>query len=319
MKALQKGNGKDEVWLRYVKTERDVMAYTDHPFICKLWYAFQTRSKLFLVMDFCPGGDLETLMAAEKQPFSENRAKFYTAEILLALKDLHGRNIIYRDLKPDNVVIDDAGHARLIDFGMTKLDITNSTQGAQTFCGSIKYLAPEMLKKQGHGQALDWYLLGVLLYEMVVGVTPHFSANRETLFNNIRYADVKFPRAMSANLKDLLTGLLKRMPGKRLGSAPGEEGARQIMRHPFFQDIDWNALMQKDNNGKFAYWPRASRRTLDYFQMEYKVTKLSPEELFYVYYDDEEEDEEPAQWEDVGDDEDGATTKRSGQKTSRSA
>ena len=111
MKALQKGNGKDEVWLRYVKTERDVMAYTDHPFICKLWYAFQTRSKLFLVMDFCPGGDLETLMAAEKQPFSENRAKFYTAEILLALKDLHGRNIIYRDLKPDNVVIDDAGHA----------------------------------------------------------------------------------------------------------------------------------------------------------------------------------------------------------------
>lgn len=127
------------------------MAYTDHPFICKLWYAFQTHKKLFLVMDFCTGGDLETLMANEKGPLSESKAKLYISEILLALKDLHGRNIIYRDLKPDNVVIDEDGHARLIDFGMTKLDITNSTKGAQTFCGSIKYLAPEMLKKEGHG------------------------------------------------------------------------------------------------------------------------------------------------------------------------
>lgn len=151
MKVLQKGDVKDEVWLRYVKTERDVMAYTDHPFICKLWYAFQTHKKLFLVMDFCTGGDLETLMANEKGPLSESKAKLYISEILLALKDLHGRNIIYRDLKPDNVVIDEDGHARLIDFGMTKLDITNSTKGAQTFCGSIKYLAPEMLKKEGHG------------------------------------------------------------------------------------------------------------------------------------------------------------------------
>lgn len=151
MKALQKRSNKDEAWLRYVKTERNVMAYTDHPFVCKLWYAFQTRQKLFLVMDFCPGGDLEAMMANQKAPFSEEKAKFYAAEILLALKDLHSRDIIYRDLKPDNVVIDEMGHARLIDFGMTKNDVKDSTSGAKTFCGSIKYLAPEMLKKAGHG------------------------------------------------------------------------------------------------------------------------------------------------------------------------
>ena len=102
------------------------------------------------------------------------------------------------------MVIDEDGHAQLIDFGMTKNDIKESTIGANTFCGSIKYLAPEMLKKTGHGQALDWYLLGVLLYEMTMGVTPYYSNNKETLFNNILYGNLKFPHQVSHELKDLL-------------------------------------------------------------------------------------------------------------------
>lgn len=226
MKALCKRSNKDLAWLRYVKTERDVMAHSNNPFICKLWYAFQTKTKLFLVMDLCTGGDLETIMNNQKRPLQEKQAKFYIAEILLALRDLHSRDIIYRDLKPDNVVIQEDGHACLIDFGMTKSDIANSTNGAKTFCGSIKYLAPEMLKKTGHGQSLDWYLLGVLLFEMTIGVTPYFSTNRDTLFDNILYSNLKFPKNISPELKDLLTKLLKRTPSKRLGSAPGNEGAQ---------------------------------------------------------------------------------------------
>lgn len=218
MKSLRKRGGLDDGWLRYVRTERDILAYSDNPFIVKLRFAFQTRTKLFLVMDFCPGGDLETLMHAERGPLTEDQAKLYAAEILLALKDLHARNIVYRDLKPDNVVIDNDGHAQLVDFGMAKDDVAESQKGAKTFCGSVKYLAPEMLKKIGHGQALDWYLLGVLLYEMVVGVTPYFSSNKETLFNNILFGKLSLPRTVGPELKALLIALLHRTPTKRLGA-----------------------------------------------------------------------------------------------------
>ena len=272
MKTLRKRSNLEESWLRYVRTERDVLAESDHPFIVSLKYAFQTRAKLFLVMDFCPGGDLEALLAQERGPLPEEKAKFYIAEILLAMKDLHARNIIYRDLKPDNVVLDNEGHAQLVDFGMAKDEVTEAQKGARTFCGSVKYLAPEMLKKAGHGQALDWYLLGVLLYEMVVGVTPYFSSNKDTLFNNILYGKLKLPRTISAELKDLLIALLHRTPTKRLGSAPGDDGALAIMKHPFFEGIDWPALMKKENNGKFRFWPEPPKHTLEDYQEAFPET-----------------------------------------------
>lgn len=126
MKALRKRGGMDEGWLRYLRTERDILASSNNPFIAKLRFAFQTKNKLFLIMDFCPGGDLETLMHTERGPLSEDQAKLYAAEILIALRDLHSRNIVYRDLKPDNVVIDNDGHAQLIDFGMAKNDVTEA-------------------------------------------------------------------------------------------------------------------------------------------------------------------------------------------------
>ena len=221
MKTLNKKTRLEESWLRYIKTERDVLALSNNPFIVKLQYAFQTTRKLFLIIDFCPGGDLETMISEEKAPFSEDKAKLFTAEILLALKDLHARNIIYRDLKPDNVVIANDGHTKLIDFGMAKTNITEVQKGAKTFCGSVKYLAPEMLRKIGHGQALDWYLLGVLLYEMLVGVTPYFSTNKDELFDNIINGKLKLPRTISPEVKNLIICLLNRNPNKRLGSKPG--------------------------------------------------------------------------------------------------
>ena len=113
----------------------------------------------------------------------------------------------------------------------------------------MKYLAPEMLKKMGHGQALDWYLLGVLLYEMVVGVTPYFSSDKDVLFNNILYGKLKLPKGIDYDVKSLLISLLNRNPNKRLGSVPGDKGALEIMSHPFFNNIDWQALMYRQNKG----------------------------------------------------------------------
>ena len=148
-------------------------------------------------MEYCPNGDLAKHLLFEKR-FSEERAKFYICEVLLALENLHQRDIIFRDLKPDNVVLDSEGHCKLTDFGLSKEGI-NENQITNSFCGSIAYLAPEMLKKQGHGaylapemlkkqghgKAVDWYLLGVLLYEMLVGITPFFTNRKEDIFSII--------------------------------------------------------------------------------------------------------------------------------------
>jgi serine/threonine protein kinase len=157
-----------------------VLSITRHPFIVGLNYAFQTRDKLFLILDYCPGGDLGKILSREKR-FEEDRARIYLAEILLALEDLHKRDIIFRDLKPDNVVLDSDGHALLTDFGLSKEGVLDN-QGAKSFCGSVAYLAPEMLKRSGHGKSVDWYLFGVLLYEMLVGIPPYFTNNKEKLF-----------------------------------------------------------------------------------------------------------------------------------------
>ena len=235
-----------------------------------------------MVIDFCPGGDLETMIHENKGPFTEEKAKFIACEILMAIKDLHRRNIIYRDLKPDNVVIDDHGHCQLIDFGMAKTNVTMAQKGAKTFCGSVKYLAPEMLKKVGHGQALDWYLLGVLLYEMLVGVTPYFSTNKDQLFDNIINGKLKLPRNFSLEAKSLIIGLLNRNPSKRLGAEPGEGGALEIMNHPFFSDIDWDLMFQKLETG--GHVPEPPRYTIQEFVEEFQESTLSQKQIEDLYY-----------------------------------
>ena len=231
--------------MRYAKTERDVLSYMSHSFIVNLNYAFQTKTKLFLILDFCPGGDLGKIIAHERR-FTEDRARLYIAEVLLALQDLHKRDIIYRDLKPDNVVLDDNGHALLTDFGLSKEGVLEVNKGAKSFCGSIAYLAPEMLRRVGHGKSVDWYLLGVLLYEMLVGSPPYFSGNKEELFHNIINGPLKLPRSISSEAKNLMVSLLNRNPTKRLGAGP--EGAAEIMKHKFFESINWDDVMQKNTN-----------------------------------------------------------------------
>lgn len=202
MKVLRKEKIIAHNLIRYALTERNVLSYIKHPFIVSLNFAFQTSDKLFLVLDYCPGGDLGSHLLLEKK-FTEQRAKIYLCEILLALEELHKHDIIYRDLKPDNIVLDKEGHALLTDFGLSKEGVYDSN-AAKSFCGSVAYLAPEMIKRNGHGKAVDWYLLGVLFYEMVIGVPPYFSSNKDELINNIQRGKLKIPASLSVEAKELI-------------------------------------------------------------------------------------------------------------------
>jgi len=176
LKVLSKQKVFAQNLMKYVYAERNVQSMLTHPFVVRMHSAFQTQHKLFLVLDYCPGGDLGHILQLEKK-FTKDRAKMYLAEILLAIQELHNSEIVYRDLKPDNIVIDADGHALLTDFGLSKEGIKES-EYTQSFCGSVAYLAPEVLRKSGHGKSVDWYLLGTLLYEMLVGIPPYFNRNK---------------------------------------------------------------------------------------------------------------------------------------------
>ena len=240
MKVLSKDRIMGQNLMKYAMAERNVLSLTNHPFIVKLNFAFQTNHKLFLILDYCAGGDLAKHLQYEKR-FSEERARFYLCEIILALEDLHKRDIIFRDLKPDNVVLDNEGHAKLTDFGLSKEGVFDS-QCAKSFCGSIAYLAPEMLKKQGHGKAVDWYLLGVLFYEMLVGIPPFFTEQKEEIFRNIEHGELIIPKKVSKEAATLLRGLLQKDPNKRLGSV---KDACEVKEHKYFKKVNWEDVYHK--------------------------------------------------------------------------
>lgn len=227
--------------MKYAITERNVLSFCSHPFIVKLHAAFQTMDRLFLVQTYCPGGDLSKYLSKEKR-FPESKVQLYAAEVLLALEHLHKKDIIYRDLKPDNIVLDAEGHALLTDFGLSREGVYDQLV-AKSFCGSIAYLAPEMLRRQGHGKAVDWYLLGVLVYEMLVGIPPYYSEHKQEIFQNIDKGSLKFPNYLSKEAKSLLQKLLEKDPNKRLGSGPTE--AKEIKEHSFFQNINWDEIYER--------------------------------------------------------------------------
>jgi serum/glucocorticoid-regulated kinase 2 len=240
MKVLRKDHIERRNQSEHTKTERSVLGRIEHPFIVRLHFAFQTKDKLYFVLDYCAGGELFFHLGREGK-FSEERAKFYTAEIVLALDHLHKLKIIYRDLKPENVLLDDKGHIRLTDFGLSKEGIEHFAIGATSFCGTPEYLAPEILNRSGHGRAVDWWSLGALLYEMLTGLPPFYSKDRELLFEKIRRGSLRFPSHLSENAVSLLRALLTRNPEERLGS--GSEDSYEIRVHPFFASIDWEALV----------------------------------------------------------------------------
>ena len=206
MKIIEKTKIIGRNLIKYALTEKKVLASSNHPFIVKLRYSFQSSDLLFLVMDYCPGGDLSHYLSREGR-FSEEKAKIYICEVVLALEHLHKQNIIYRDLKPENIVLDKDGHALLTDFGLAKEGISES-ELSRSFCGSLAYLAPEVLGRRGHGKAVDWYHLGVLLHELLTGQPPYFSKAQEELFKNIRQGRLEFPAYVSEKARSLIEGVI---------------------------------------------------------------------------------------------------------------
>ena len=171
-------------------------------------------------------------------------ARFYAAECILALEELHRNNIIYRDLKPENILLDSDGHVKLTDFGLSKImGDDDKKKKAYTFAGTPNYLAPEIILEKGYSKEVDWWSLGAILYEMLVGVQPFHNNNHQKLLDNILYKDLRFPETLSKNAKDLVTKLLERNPQKRIGSGPN--GTDDIKNHKFFTQINWDALSKK--------------------------------------------------------------------------
>ncbi|KAH7300514.1 hypothetical protein KP509_24G066200 [Ceratopteris richardii] len=266
MKAMEKAVMLNRNKVHRACAEREILAHLDHPFLPTLYASFQTRTHVCLVTDFCPGGELFLLL--DRQPlkvFSEETAKFYLAEIVIALEYLHCQGIIYRDLKPENVLLQKDGHIILTDFDLSFITtctpqlvrpagppgkrrkykplpppyfMAEPVNTSNSFVGTEEYIAPEVITGAGHSSAVDWWAVGILLYEMIYGRTPFRGKNRQKTFANILHKDLTFPSSIPASLaaRQLINGLLHRDPANRLGSATG---AHEIKEHAFFRGINW--------------------------------------------------------------------------------
>lgn len=244
MKVLRKDTIIARKQVSHTKSEKNILMKIQHPFIVNLNYAFQTKDKLYMILDYINGGELFFHLKKEGR-FAENRVKMYAAEIASALDHLHNLDIVYRDLKPENILLDSEGHICITDFGLSKQ--IETSEGTHTFCGTPEYLAPEVLKGQGHGTAVDWWSLGTLLFEMLTGLPPFYAQNVNVMYTKILSGELKFPPYISDNAKSLLEGLLTRDPEKRLGS----NGGTEVKHHPWFGDIDWEKLVRKEIDPPF--------------------------------------------------------------------
>ncbi|KAI6085736.1 Pkinase-domain-containing protein [Hypoxylon rubiginosum] len=241
LKTIRKAHIISRSEVAHTLAERSVLAQINNPFIVPLKFTFQSPEKLYFVLAFVNGGELFHHLQKE-QRFDVNRARFYTAELLCALECLHGFNVIYRDLKPENILLDYQGHIALCDFGLCKLDMKDEDR-TNTFCGTPEYLAPELLMGKGYNKTVDWWTLGVLLYEMLTGLPPFYDENTNEMYRKILSEPLHFPSAdiVPPAAKDLLSKLLNRNPEERLGAA----GSAEIKAHPFFHAIDWRKLLQR--------------------------------------------------------------------------
>jgi len=223
--------------IKYAVSEAQIMKTLDHPYLLKLIYAFQTPAHLYMALEYCENGDLSQILD-EHSLLEERIAKFLVAELILGIRCLHKKGILFRDLKPENILLDADGHIRLADFGLAKQGKEGQDVKAQSFCGSPAYLAPEMLKKEGVTKAGDVYQVGVVLYEMLVGIPPYYNDNIKILYQNIEKGKLKIPKYLSPEAKKCLLKMLNRNPSKR-------PRLDQLMKEPFFADIDWAKLESK--------------------------------------------------------------------------
>ncbi|KAL2168289.1 hypothetical protein VTG60DRAFT_208 [Thermothelomyces hinnuleus] len=245
MKVLSKKVIVQKKEVAHTVGERNILVRTamaDSPFIVGLKFSFQTPSDLYLVTDYMSGGELFWHLQKDGK-FEEKRAKFYIAELILAIQHLHENDIVYRDLKPENILLDANGHIALCDFGLSKANLTKNDT-TNTFCGTTEYLAPEvLLDETGYTKMVDFWSLGVLVFEMCCGWSPFYAEDTQQMYKNIAFGKVRFPRdTLSLEGRNFVKGLLNRNPKHRLGAI---NDAEELKQHAFFADIDWDALSKK--------------------------------------------------------------------------
>lgn len=244
IKCLKKDVVLEDNDIECTMIERKVLALgSNHPYLCKLFCTFQSTSHLFFVMEYLSGGDL-MFHIQQIGRFDQDRARFYSAEIVCALKFLHRKGIVYRDLKLDNLVLDIEGHVRLVDFGMCQMRIYREECLPSNFCGTPHYIAPEIIKGQTYNQSVDWWSFGVLLYEMLIGQSPFNGTDEDELFWSVCNEEATFPRFISKEAKHIISLFLIKNPERRLGMP--ECAAGDVCSQPFFQVINWDNLERKE-------------------------------------------------------------------------
>lgn len=248
IKVLKKQEIIDQDQLEHTKAEKVILQHVNHPFLVGLEYAFQTPEKLYFVMEFMQGGELFQHLRVQKR-FTEEQAKFYAACITLGLGHLHNKNYIYRDLKLENLLLDEYGYAKLTDFGLAKF--LKSDEKALTFCGTPEYLSPEVILGKGHNRPADWWSLGVLIYEMMFGIPPFYSSNVQMMYKKaVRESPVFKPGIkISDEAKDIINKLLTKDPVTRLGAMAD---SLEVLSHPWFKDLDWSKLLERKLKAPFV-------------------------------------------------------------------
>ncbi|KAI0889405.1 kinase-like domain-containing protein [Annulohypoxylon maeteangense] len=268
MKVLSKKVIVQKKEVAHTVGERNILvrtAMSESPFIVGLKFSFQTQNDLFLVTDYMSGGELFWHLQKEGR-FDEKRAKFYIAELILAIQHLHNNDIVYRDLKPENILLDANGHIALCDFGLSKANLTQNDT-TNTFCGTTEYLAPEvLLDEAGYTKMVDFWSLGVLVFEMCCGWSPFYAEDTQQMYKNIAFGKVRFPRdTLSQEGRNFVKGLLNRNPKHRLGAI---DDAEELKRHAFFGDVDWDVLAKKLITPPFK--PKLKSETdVSYFDPEF--------------------------------------------------
>lgn len=289
MKVIKKELVCDEEDIDWVQTEKHVFeTASNHPFLVGLHSCFQSASRLFFVIEYINGGDLMFHMQRQRK-LPEEHARFYSAEITLALHFLHDRGIIYRDLKLDNVLLDSEGHIRLTDYGMCKEGMTRPGDVTSTFCGTPNYIAPEILRGDDYSFSVDWWALGVLMYEMMAGRSPFDTGpamgadnpdqnTEELLFQVILERVIRIPRSLSVRASKVLKGFLNKNPEHRLG-CEGETGFQDIVNHDFFRTIDWRLLEEKQLSPPYKPYVR-DEMGLDNFDTQFteEPAQLTPDQ-----------------------------------------
>ncbi|XP_028639261.1 microtubule-associated serine/threonine-protein kinase 4 isoform X2 [Grammomys surdaster] len=257
MKKINKQNLILRNQIQQAFVERDILTFAENPFVVSMYCSFETRRHLCMVMEYVEGGDCATLMK-NMGPLPVDMARMYFAETVLALEYLHNYGIVHRDLKPDNLLVTSMGHIKLTDFGLSKVGLmsmtTNLYEGhiekdAREFldkqvCGTPEYIAPEVILRQGYGKPVDWWAMGIILYEFLVGCVPFFGDTPEELFGQVISDEINWPEKDEApppDAQDLITLLLRQNPLERLGTG----GAYEVKQHRFFRSLDWNSLLRQ--------------------------------------------------------------------------